>query len=217
MLPKCNVNRTSSVNGLAAIHFAVTWSWALEKHIRAGADINVVDIYGRSPIHLAVALGKQKSVEILLQADCALFTRDEHRSLLQEAMRTKGTKHDQIIEAVVRALIDRHRRLVNFALAVLPVSAPLRSQLDHRTLIEDMAPVIINELESRGFGVPPALHLDKKSVYDFGPLLDGGVQSITTVADALWNAGFRQVDEAGVLRLSPMLQSWYMGDMDMIR
>lgn len=106
ILPKSKINHTSTVNGLAAIHFAVTWSWALEKLVKAGPDLNAVDIYG------AVALGNQTSAEILLQADCALFTRDEHSSPPQQllAMEFSGAdslSRDRMMVMVIRASTSR--------------------------------------------------------------------------------------------------------------
>lgn len=83
ILPRCNDNHKSSVNGLAAVQFAGDLAMGIVRaYTRWGADINVVDIHGRSPIHL--------------------------------------------VDLVVEALIDRHRRLVNFALAVLPTPSPLK-------------------------------------------------------------------------------------------
>ncbi|TGO26456.1 hypothetical protein BPAE_0059g00260 [Botrytis paeoniae] len=71
---EANINHTSSLNGLTALHFAIEWPEALEILIYNGADINAEYHYHRRPIHLAVASGFSKAVNILIQADCTLAT-----------------------------------------------------------------------------------------------------------------------------------------------
>lgn len=80
------LNRRSLINGLAPVHFAVTWPIGLKSLIDSGVHVNTEDYYGRRPIHLAAALGSTESVEYLLNADSGLFTPSTDFSLLQHAL-----------------------------------------------------------------------------------------------------------------------------------
>jgi hypothetical protein len=51
-----------------ALHFAVEWPHALEYLVNSGTESNAEDNHGRRPIHLTIALGYSKAMNILLQA-----------------------------------------------------------------------------------------------------------------------------------------------------
>ncbi|KAK4208663.1 hypothetical protein QBC37DRAFT_452202 [Rhypophila decipiens] len=118
---------------------------------------------------------------------------------------------NHIANDVVKALGKRHRRLVNFALACLPESSPWRLELDRDNFKESLAPGIIKELTSVGVDVPRPLQLDGGSVYNGAPH-SAKIHLTPTVAQALWNTGFRQVDVDANSSLCPMLRCWYMAN-----
>ncbi|KAM7220131.1 hypothetical protein V8F06_004459 [Rhypophila decipiens] len=213
LLQQRHIDHASSINGLTATHFAVVWPWALERLIQTGADIDVVDFYGRSPTQIAVALGEAESVSLLLGTDCSISTPNNASTLLQEAwgldLSGEGsTAGNRIVNDIVKALGNRHRRLVNFALACLPESSPSRLELDRDNFKESLAPGIIEELTSMGVDVPLPLQLDGGTVYSGAPH-SAEIHLTPTVAQALWNTGFRQVDADVNSSLCKMLRCWY--------
>ena len=216
-----DINHTSSVNGLAPMHFAVLWPEALKMLIERGANINIEDRYRRRPIHLAVAMGLTSSVDCLLEADCALFTPPNTESLLQNVLRVTAFEqqhildNQRILDAVIAALADRHRRLIERARSLLPSTVFLGFNIIEGRIKERQASCISEALLSRGFTVPEALELDSKGVYNVADM-DGGIQMTEEVANALWSAGFEDINEPNEDGLTPLLQSWFCANFPMI-
>ena len=216
-LGKDDIHAVSRANGLRAIHLAVYWPWALKQIIQAGADVNCEDNDQRRPIHLAVACRQTQSVEILLQADCSVFTPVYSYSLLQEALR-QGREFDYVTGLVVDALIDRHTRLRDLALSVLPNDSGLSVDTEKETLSEIRAPEIYDSLIRAKHNIPPALQVDRdeEGVYDTAAK-QGNIRLTVSLADKLWSGGFHRFDEFAPLNgLTPLLQSWYTADFDMV-
>ena len=181
-------------------------------------NVNCEDQYGRRPIHLAVSLQVLESVNILLEADCALYTPPSFRGLLQLALTicpgTNLTYTHRIATVVTRAIIDRHTRLNEFASTVL-LNSPAEMLLSRCMLRESSAPLLIQEIRGLGYEVPAALLLDGKSVYATGDF-DGSIRLTRQIADGLWDGGFR--DFAGDdPHSSPYLQSWFAADFEMVQ
>ncbi|KAI4212821.1 MAG: hypothetical protein LQ351_004523 [Letrouitia transgressa] len=210
-----DINHASPINGLTPMHFAVLWPEALKTLIERGANINKEDQYGRRPIHLAVALGLTRSVDCLLGADCALFTPPIHRSLLQHALLLDESERRYILDALIAALTDRHTRLIDRARSHLPSIIFSKFNIVEGHKKERRAPWIREVLLSRGFIVPKALELDNKSVYDVTDMHER-LQMTNDVADALWNAGFEDINEPNEYGLTPLLQNWSCADFPMI-
>ncbi|KAH7149848.1 hypothetical protein B0J13DRAFT_660603 [Dactylonectria estremocensis] len=207
---RCDVNHVSPENGLSAIHFAIYWPLALRELINAGANVNCQDHYGRRPVHLAVACGQREAVEILIAADCSLFTPHYSNSLLQESLRN-GRDFDQTTNVIVDALVSRHTRLVNLALSTLPDTSELKTQLIVGTVWEIMAPQIANELAACNQQIPAALklHRDGEGVYDTAEL-HADIRLTIPLAERLWRGGFLRINECAPLNgLTPILQAWY--------
>lgn len=206
----------SRVTGLAPIHFAICWPWALQQLIIAGADINCEDKSGRRPIHLAVACGPIEAVEILLQADCSIYTHSYFNSLLQEA-KTRQQTDDYVVTLIVDALIDRHTRLINLAMPWLPDGSDLKKHLRQGIILENRAPELLEALTTHGYPVPRSLEVDNNSVY-YGLHDTIYEPSLTvTLANKLWEDGFHCIDDFMPHNsLTPFLASWYKGDFDMV-
>lgn len=215
-MAKDNIRQASDANGLAAIHFAVYWPWALRRLIEAGADVNCEDSLGRRPIHIATACGQAEAVRLLLDANCALNPPNWSLSLLHESLRL-GRDFDSVTSCIIDALIDRHTRLAKLASSVLPEYRKLE-QLGQNCINEMDAPKLFDAMAGSEYSVDPALAADRHGlgVYDTADL-HADIRLTPTLADQLWDGGFRRVDVfSPVNNLTPLLQSWYAADFDMV-
>ena len=210
-----DINHASAINGLAPMHFAILWPEALKMLIGRGANINIEDQYRRRPIHLAVGLGLSNSVDCLLEADCALFTPSETGSLLKNALKLTGFERHHILDAVIAALADRHERLIERARSLLPSIIFSGFKIIDGRKKEQQVPCIREALLTRGFTVPEGLELDDKSVYSVATM-DGRAQMTNEVANALWSAGFDNINEPNEDGLTPLLQNWFCANFPMI-
>ncbi len=66
-----------------------------------------------------------------------------------------------------------------------------------------------------GFSVPQALALDDRSVYDTGDM-HGSIRLSPQYAEMLWSAGFHDIDSPNHTGLTPMMQSWYAANFEMV-
>ncbi|KAF3018437.1 hypothetical protein E8E14_005247 [Neopestalotiopsis sp. 37M] len=185
-MAKDNINQASDANGLAAIHFAVYWPWALRRLIEAGADVNCEDSLGRRPIHIATACGQAEAVRLLLDADCALNPPNWSLSLLHESLRL-GRDFDSVTSCIIDALIDRHTRLAKLASSVLPEYRKLE-QLGQNCINEMDAPKLFDAMAGSEYSVDPALAADRHGlgVYDTADL-HADIRLTPTLADQLWD------------------------------
>ncbi|KAI0384186.1 hypothetical protein F5Y04DRAFT_293520 [Hypomontagnella monticulosa] len=212
VLGKYDVNHASRVNGLTAAHFAVYWPFALRALIAAGADIDCSDHHSRRPIHLAVDLHLPEAVEILIEADCALWSSKSLLSLHQSALITPI--HDGISHTVVGGIIDRLGRLFRLGAIMLSEESPLRQKINGSELDETLAPAIINELTSSKVKIPTALYSDGVSIFNSADI-NGLIRIPTHVVDRFWDAGFRNVAGFDAHGFSPMLYSWLAANFSM--
>lgn len=216
-MKKGNIHQASLANGVAAVHLAIFWPWALRRLIEAGANVNCEDSLGRRPIHLATACRQDEAVIMLLEADCSLLTPDYSRSLLQESLR-QGRTFEHISSRIVHALLDRHTRLNNLALSVLPNSSNLTLQSTQCSLAEKEAPKVIDTLIRYNCHVPPSLQMDRdgEGVHDTADAR--AYERLTpTLADQLWGGGFHRVDDPShATALTPILQNWHAANFDMV-
>lgn len=197
------------------MHFAVLWPTGLRILIEKGANVNAEDHHSRRPIHLAVALGLADSVEYLIKADCALFTPPGHVSLLHSALNERNPEGQRILDLLVPVLINRHTRLLDLARELLPSSSFSELNIIRGQNKERYAPRIIEILTSYGISVPEALELDGKSFYDsLGAF--SGINLTPDVANAFWNAGFVDINEPNQNGLTPLLQSWFCANFEMV-
>jgi hypothetical protein len=214
---KDSIHHACDPNGLTATHFAIYWPGALQQLIRAGADVNCKDRLGRRPIHLAVACGQVEAVLILLEMDCSFGGPNDANSLLQESL-IQGQHFDHVTSRIIDGLIDRHTRLINLASSVLPDHYEFRRQFGQSYIVERDAPFLLDALARSKYPIPPDLDADRDglSVYDTAEL-HARIRLTTTLADQLWNGGFRYVDGVSpISNLTPLLQSWYVANFDMV-
>lgn len=192
---------------------------ALTALIRISVDVNVEDQYHRCPIHLAASLGESEAVNILLEEDCAIWSHHSLPSLLQEALQTKNEENRaRIANSVITAYIDRHARFFDLARSLLPQSSPTLAGLAPGIFYENLVPEIQQELNCLHLRIPPALKLstDGSSVYETADL-DARSRLTIQMAETLWDGGFRQIHEYSDRGTTPLLESWYNADFEMIK
>lgn len=217
-LSNCDPKHQSTATGLSPIHFAVTWPIALTALIKIGVDVNIQDHFHRRPIHLATALGELEAVKILVDQNCAVWTHPHSLPLLQEAL--QGAREENrrpIADLIITAYIDRYARFFSLALSVLPQSSPILAEIVPGIFNENLVPQIQNELKRHRCSIPPALELnsDSLSVYETADLHADNRLTVQ-MAETLWNAGFRQIQEYIDRGMTPLLESWYNADFEMI-
>lgn len=177
----------------------------------------IEDSLGRRPLHLAVACRQDETDILLLKAECSLYTPEYSSSLLQESLKG-GRKFDHVTSRIIEALIDRHTRLLEWAMLMLPDAMESREQLQQHSISEREASKLIDTLTKWNCIVPPSLEVDRdgEGVYDTADL-QGTIRLTSVLADKLWDGGFHRVDDyAPINKLTPLLQSWFIGDLDMI-
>lgn len=191
---------------------------ALTALSQIGVDVNVEDHFHRRPIHLAVSLGDSEAVNILLEKDCAIWTHDSSLSLLHHAFLSKGVENcERVANSVIIAHIDRYTRFFDLALSMLPQFWSTLAGPPPRILDEKLIPRIQWELKSQHCHIPPALELrtDGSSVYETA---DANAYNRLNVkmANTLWNGGFRQIHGYSNRGTTPLLESWYNANFEMI-
>lgn len=217
-LAGCDPKHQAVATGLSPIHFAVTWATALTALLKIGVDVNVQDHSHRRPIHLATAMGASEAVNVLLDVDCAIWTHRNSLSLLQEALQGNDKQaRERIANSIITAYIDRYTRFFNLALSVLPQSSPILTKLTPGHLNEKLVPQIQQELKLHDCRIPPALELstDGSSVYETADLHADNRLTVQ-MAGTLWDGGFRQINDYTDRGTTPLLESWYNADFEMI-
>lgn len=215
-----SLEHRSPINGEHAIHFAVLWPAALSRLILAGVDVNVQDKFERRPIQLAVAMGVVESVQMLIKADCSLATSHSHRSLLQESLLFRE-KHEreQIFSLIVQGLINRHTRLLNIAMAVLPPSTKLIKSIIPGQLQQSLITEITEIILGLGHQIPVSMKLDDKGHYATGSL-HADIRLPISMAEQLWRGGFQELEtpyDVDSPALTPILEAWFNADFGMLR
>ncbi|KAF7944676.1 uncharacterized protein EAE97_005309 [Botrytis byssoidea] len=192
-IKEANINYASSLNGLTALHFTIEWPQAREKLLDNGVDANVEDHYHRRPIHLAVALGLLKAVNILIQADCTLATANSPwgPSLLQASLMLCSSEFDTVVDSVVYIGIVQG------------------------TMVEEIVPEIKHAMLLHESQIPKALESDDISVYNTTDM-HAAIRMTPRVAERLWQAGFVNIDDPDAYELTAILQSWYAANFEMV-
>lgn len=185
--------------------------------LKAGANKDSQDNYGRSPLQLAIAAGISDSVNLLIQVDCNLSTYLKDFGIVKQALSLgPSIEHDKIIATVTTAIASRYHRFMKFAKGILPEKAVSELDISGNEIVESKSEEICAAIKSRGINVPRELVLGKESVYEVTDL-HACARMTTEVAEHFWTAGFRDIDRPGDSHgLSPILQNWFVANLDMV-
>lgn len=117
--------------GQRPLHLASNWPFGTTLLLQNGASPNCSDYIGKLPIDYACRLGCVETVELLLEADCALDHPKSESSVLEDAI---AGDSEAIIARIIAALKNRHTRLRALALRLLPIAEIEELGLDDDTI-----------------------------------------------------------------------------------
>ena len=217
-----SVHHFSEISGLSPQHFAVTWPVGLKHLIQRHADINIKDRHGRRPIHLAIALKAYESIQLLLEADCALPPYQPGKTVIHLALKAEfpafslPLRPTPIVATITKAYINRYKRLKELARSVLSLEQAQRLQITGDHIYECDATTLHEMVSACGIQVPHALELGTSSVYDISGLHEHQRMAPET-ASTLWEGGFVDISRPMEQGLSPMLQNWHSANFEMVQ
>ena len=82
---------------------------AVKQHLAAGADVNMKDDWGKTPLHKAAAYGGKEVTELLIDADADVNAKDdEGRTPLDLAIRNSNWSHIRRKRTETAALLRKH-------------------------------------------------------------------------------------------------------------
>lgn len=173
--------------------------------MEAGADVNLKDSYGWSPIEHACRRRCLPSVQLLLEAGCALD--DLNLGYYLGFYPCFPEKPVGTELALIAGLVDRRRRLQELAEMALSKHVLEKLRLRHDSLLDGEAANVYTALVDNGVDVEPSLKVtrDMGSVYHRAALNCG-------VADELYHAGDRDVDRVDPKGRTPLMGNfhpWY--------
>ena len=180
-------------SGRSAVHMSVGWPIGLGLLLHYGADMDVEDLQGFTPVDHGICKGFAEGVGILVSEGCNINVRHtKHRwfrDCLTEAtyylnnvpygaIGASGETSRAVLQELISSLAKRHRRL------------------NHATAYGN-ASQIGNDLSATPFSVLGA---------DLGPVYH--IPNLTvTVAEMLWQAGFRDIDTPDLCGRTPITVS----------
>ena len=191
----------------------------LEHLTQARIDVNAEDHDGRRPLNLAIALEAHESINLLLEADCALAL-----YLLGETVLTCSKdlsfrsllKRTATIEAITKANIDCHKCLRDSARRVLSREQAPRLQIAEGVMCERDTVPIYQEISAYGVTVTPALKLGTENVYEVVDFCDS-LKMTPGIASTPWDGGFEDIWNPNEQGLSPMLQNRHCANFEMVQ
>ena len=216
------MHHISQINGITPQHYAVTWPFALRHLIQAHADVNAKDHNGRRPIHLAIALQAHESIDLLLEADCALAPYLRGETVLVQVLASESPpfvlplRQTAPIETITKAYINRHKRLKELARSVLSLEQAQRLQITEDVMGDCTTDLINQAISACGIHVPPALELGTENVYKVVDM-HGRMRMAPEMASTLWESGFKDISTPNEQGLSPMLQNWHCANFEMVQ
>ncbi|KAH7371860.1 hypothetical protein BKA64DRAFT_729050 [Cadophora sp. MPI-SDFR-AT-0126] len=171
-----------------ALHLSAAWPEGISILLEGGARLDMYDIYNESPLYYACSCENFASVSLLLDHDSPLGGQGQN-DVLSEVFSSNNVALKQ---KFIFHLVDRRKRLLDFALEKLPPFELESFNLKHDRILDAQASTVTSILIERGLEIVPALMPSLKpkrtSVYH-------GLGLDVSTADLLFEAGFRDVDE----------------------
>lgn len=199
-----------NVIGQGPLHLSTHWIEGLEILIRAGANVEVADNNGLTPVAYAMIKGRLEAVRVLAQAGCKFSHRGQSylRGIMSTDFRESEISYRDFaatVELTIEVLAKRTQQLQELSETFLSsrTRSAITSHKREESISREGISRTISALLGAGVVVPPpllSLEEDLDNPYGFQYL---GVR----YADKLWNLGFRNTDEANKLGLTPIMKS----------
>ena len=197
--------------GQTALHLSVYWLEGLQYLLDAGAEIDAIDQYGFTPIFYAATLSLHEPFNVLAGKECVLYRSNfrswvatPRTSLLEWVIGlwryTRDYNLEAILDIIIELVVERRHKLAKLARTSLDAQAVEGLRLSNETVLDRNASTAISMLSEKT-DVPAwlkSLTLENSTVYNIGNLNLRNVQR-------LWDAGFREIDEADKWGLSPLM------------
>jgi len=199
--------------GQSPIHLSAGWPEGLSLILDHGGReyVNKTDNAGFLPVSYASRHKNPECLKILLEADSALYspsTRYCSSDVLFDTCRNCGR---DILQVILKHLVDRQRRLHRLALTTYPtILEDLEFPIRNNQLLEGKASKVYSILVEKNVDVPEAL-----AVYGDGNIFQllltksqwfASIEHPVAIAQMSWDAGFRNVDEYDDKKKTPLMR-----------
>ena len=205
------INKPNAL-GQTAVHLSVYWPECLQDLLEAGADVDVMDQEGDTPIFYAAFLLLPEPLRVLAGKQCVMHTTSYsllerlllhlHQHQHHQWLRTKALTKDHrvVLNIIIRLVVERRRKLEELARIFLDAKSLQSLRLSTKAVLDREASRAISMLREKSI-IPIGLEnltVEHGTVYH--------MQRMTTdTAQDLWDAGFRGTDELDQWGLSPLM------------
>lgn len=195
------------MRGQLPLHLSSNWPIGISLLLQygAGATINQLDSNGFLPLEYAIGLNCLPTVKMMLDADCALDSRDMNRAPKDLLEVVAANRSDEMMEWLQDALVNRRNRLRDLAFSTLSLSDVATLGISTTDVLDDKASSVFAALEQRNINIPAALTVSRfeKSVFhsDFLSLPQ---------YESLFTRGFHDVDSFCSEGLTPLMNLGYL-------
>jgi hypothetical protein len=164
-----------------------------------GADINIQDKHGATPLKYAIISGCKESIQLLLDHDSSLECDDN----MSNCLRGISTNADlDVRRSFISALKNRRQRFRELALLSLTAEESTRYNLTSECLLDLHIADVTNTLKLLGIMIEPAILPSpaprKKTVFH-------NYELDASTAELLFEAGFCDIEGIDEFGLSPLL------------
>ena len=183
------------------LHLAVGWPEGVDHLLLAGTDVNAADKCGRPALWYACEIGCLDSVQLLLAEDNSRVLCSEWRPpFVLDVILEAQNPSTKIIDEVIVGLVHRRNRLFNLARENISRSShDAMTQVDR--VLDHRMSEIVQALNDAEVPIPPALMSQperQNTVYHTRILT-------ADLAEKLYKAGFKDVDEYDVHGWTPLM------------
>lgn len=194
------------MRGQLPLHLSSNWPIGISLLLQygAGATINQLDSKGFLPLEYAIRLNCLPTVKMMLDADCALDSRDMNRAPKNLFEDVAANRSDEIMECLQDALVNRRNRLRDLAFTTLSSSDVASLGISTTDVLDGKASGVFAALEQWNINIPAALTVSRfeKSVFHNEYLS-------STQCESLFTRGFHDVDSFCSEGLTPLMNVRY--------
>lgn len=181
-------------SGLTPLHLSIGWPSGIQILLDHGAEVEVFDRHDLRPLDHAILRACLTSLTLLEKTNRPL--QGLERALSAE----KDERSNEILDYLINMEVNRRKDLQSLVLNHLPRSLVLRFLAKDRLLDAHAVDTVI-ALKQHNVQIPASLSFDesRRTVYHLR-LLE------RDVAESLWNAGFRDINEPDCNGDTPLMQ-----------